>query len=79
MFGTADSMIDSARAFRDAMIKAGNRCELDEYADLPHGFFNVGRNGNQEFFATLAKVDQFLTSLGYLKGEPTVRAFFEVR
>jgi acetyl esterase/lipase len=77
MFGTADSMIDSARAFRDAMKKAGNRCELEEYADLPHGFFNVGRNGNKEFFATLKVVDQFLASIGYLTGKPTVEAFFE--
>jgi acetyl esterase len=77
MFGTADSMIDSARAFRDAMKKAGNRCELDEHADLGHGFFNVGRNENKEFYATLKTADKFLASLGYLKGEPTVDAFFE--
>jgi len=79
LFGTADSMIDSARAFRDAMKKGGNRCELEEYADLPHGFFNVGRNENKEFFATLERVDKFLASLGYLKGEPTVEAFFDDR
>jgi acetyl esterase/lipase len=79
MFGTADSMIDSARAYRDAMKNSGNRCELEEYPDLPHGFFNVGRNENKEFFATLEAADKFLGSLGYLKGEPTVDAFFEVR
>lgn len=77
-FGTADSMFESAQAFKTAMDKAGNRCELDAYEGLPHGFFNAGRNDNKPFIATLEKTDRFLTSLGYLSGPPTVIEFFEV-
>lgn len=76
-FGTADTMFESARAFQAAMEKAGNRCELDAYEGLPHGFFNAGRNDNKPFLATLEKADRFLGSLGYVSGPPTVAKFFE--
>ena len=68
-FGTADRMLDHARAFADQSKAAGNRCEVFTAAEQPHGFFN--RPPWQE--VTLRQADVFLASLGYLKGGPTVK------
>lgn len=68
-FGTADKMLDHARAFADKSKAVGNRCEVFTAAEQPHGFFN--RAPWQE--VTLRQTDVFLASLGYLKGEPTVK------
>lgn len=68
-FGTADKMLDHARAFADKSKAMENRCEIFSAAGQPHGFFN--RAPWQE--STLRQTDAFLTSLGYLKGEPTVK------
>lgn len=68
-FGTADRMLDHARVFADKSKAAGNRCEVFTAAEQPHGFFN--RPPWQD--VTLRQTDVFLASLGYLKGEPTVK------
>jgi len=65
----------NARAFAEAMKKAGNRCEFLAYEGGSHGFFNFGREGNTAFIKTLTAADSFLTSLGFLKGKPTVEAW----
>jgi acetyl esterase/lipase len=57
----------TAEQFDDAMQKAGNRCELIGYEGQPHGFFNYGRSENKYYGATLASLDKFLVSLGYLE------------
>ena len=44
------------------------RAELYTAADMPHGFFN--RSPWTE--VTAHKADEFLASLGYLKGPPTI-------
>lgn len=67
-FGTGDKMLDHARTFSDKSKALGNRCEVFTAAEQPHGFFN--RSPWQE--VTLRQTDVFLTSLGYLKGEPIV-------
>jgi hypothetical protein len=54
------------------MKSVGSRSELHLYKDAPHGFFNKGKKGNH-YPDTIAKMDKFLASLGYLKGEPTIR------
>ena len=64
--------VKTARLFGDAMLKAGNRCELIGYAGQTHGFFNYGRNDNQYYRQTLLALDQFLVSLGYLNGPATL-------
>lgn len=46
---------------------SGNRCELVGYPDQGHGFFNHGRGDNANFESTLEHLDEFLTSLGYLR------------
>ncbi len=58
--------------FTSAMTKAGNRCELVGYDDQPHGFFNYGRSENKYYEATIASLDNFLVSLGYLSPDTTV-------
>jgi len=75
--GKADTTVPfiTVDIFTQAMKKAGNRCELNDYEGETHGFFNFGRGGNKAFFDTLKKTDRFLASLGYLTGEPTVDDF----
>jgi len=73
--GEADTTVSiaSARAFTQAMTKAGNRCELKAYAGQGHGFFNQGRG--DAFAKTLREADEFLVSLGWLEGPDTVAQF----
>jgi acetyl esterase/lipase len=71
-FGTEDFLRPGAEFFFQEMKKAGNRCEFRLYDDQVHGFFNYGKNGNVYFRQTLTDADKFLTSLGYLDGEPRV-------
>lgn len=67
--GTSDDAvpIGSVRRFRDAVVKFGGRCELEEYEGRPHGFFNFGRGGGKDYRDTVAKTDAFLVSLGWLE------------
>jgi len=72
LIGTKDKFYESAQFFTEAMKKMGNRCELDSYENMPHGFFNFGKFNNKPFVRTLRTIDKFLASLGYLEGEPTI-------
>lgn len=67
--GKADTTVPykTAEAFAAKMKAAGNRCELDGYAEQAHGFFNYGRGTGEYYTKTVARMDTFLTSLGYLK------------
>jgi len=72
--GKADTTVPfkTTQLFEAAMKQAGNRCELIGYDGQPHGFFNFGRGENKHYVATVRALDQFLKSLGYLEGEPTI-------
>ncbi len=76
--GKADSTVPFAtvEVFAAAMTKAGNRCEVAGFERQQHGFFNFGRGDNSMFLATLTETDKFLSTLGWLSGEPKVDAFF---
>lgn len=74
-FGTDDFLLDGAHYFAERMAQAGNRCEMIEYEGYAHGFFNYGRHDNVPFRKTVAAMDRFLASLGYVEGDPTVDAF----
>lgn len=76
--GKADTTVPyaSAELFTKRMTAAGNRCELVGYEGKGHGFFNFGKAGNESGIETLKAADIFLTSLGWIKGSPTVDAFF---
>ena len=68
--GEADTTVPyrTIELFRDKMEDQGNRCTVVAYEGAGHGFFNFGRNDNAYFIDTVNKMDQFLVSLGYLRG-----------
>ncbi len=81
--GIADTTVPYAtvEAFTQLMKEAGNRCELVGFEGQGHGFFNTGRGGNakrlasedRSFKETMYRLDQFLSSLGYLQGKPSIK------
>ena len=71
--GTKDSLIPVATAekYRQLMEAKGRRCDLHLHEGQGHGFFNVK---NREYYdKTVAEMDGFLVSLGFLKPEPPSR------
>ncbi len=70
--GKADTTVPyvTAEAFTEKMKAAGNRCELVGYEGEKHGFFNYP---NKAYTDALRKTDEFLVSLGYLSGSPTLQ------
>ncbi len=73
--GSADKLIpvETAYDFQKAMEEAGQKCIVKIFEGEPHGFFNYGRNGNKPYYETVLATDRFLTSLGWLTGEPTIK------
>ena len=67
--GTKDNLIpvSTAESYKQKMIDVGSRCDLHLYEGQTHGFFNKGRNGDKAYNDTVAKMDQFLVSLEWLK------------
>ncbi|MFC2161488.1 hypothetical protein ACFLRX_07540 [Acidobacteriota bacterium] len=53
------------------MKEAGNRCDLHVNEGREHLF----HTDPDDFIDTLIKADRFLSSLGFLKGEPDVDWF----
>ena len=74
LHGKADTTVpySTAEAYVKEATKTGLRAELNGYDDMPHGFFNLGRYDNKMFLATVTRMDEFLGSLGYVKGRPMV-------
>lgn len=68
--GTKDNLVPvaTAEAYKQKMEDLGIRCDLHLYEGMPHGFFN-----KTKYTETLIEADRFLTSLGYLSGEPTLK------
>ncbi|OUX37731.1 MAG: hypothetical protein CBE26_02630 [Kiritimatiellaceae bacterium TMED266] len=64
LHGTADTTVPHSQAvdFRNAMKKAGHRCELRLYEDMPHGFFN-----KKKYDETLEEAENFIRSLGWIE------------
>lgn len=69
-FGTADRLRPMGTEYAARAKELGVRADLYAAADQPHGFFN--RSPWAE--ATARAADEFLASLGYLTGGPTVKA-----
>ncbi|WP_395739638.1 alpha/beta hydrolase [Prosthecobacter sp.] len=63
--GTGDTVTPyaGAKAFQEAMVKAGNRCELDTNEGGAHGYLMRSKALHDD---TLQKTDVFLKSLGLL-------------
>lgn len=72
--GTKDKLIpvETAKDFQARMRKVGSRSELMLFEGAAHGFFNFGRGDGSAYRKTVKAMDEFLTSLEYLKGEPTI-------
>ena len=51
------------------MKDTGNRCDLIGYDGQGHGFFNAGRKGEEYYEKTVAEMDKFLTSIGFINVE----------
>ena len=68
-FGTSDAMLDMGKEYVAKCKELGVKAELYTAAEQPHGFFNR----EPWLSVTTRKADEFLTGLGYLKGEPTLK------
>ena len=68
-YGTDDRLLRQGGEFVRRSKDLGHRAELFTADEQGHGFFN--RPPWRE--RTLRRADEFLVSLGYLKGEPTIR------
>ena len=64
--GEKDKLIPvaTAKEYQKRMKDVGARCDLHLYPGQPHGFFNKAK-----YEETVAEMDRFLVSLGYLKVE----------
>lgn len=68
-YGTADPMLEQGREYAATCKELGVRAEVFTADGQPHAFFNRA----PWVHLTTRKADEFLTSLGYLKGDPTVK------
>lgn len=68
--GEKDKLIpvETAQRYQRTMAEAGRRCDLHLFQQQEHGFFNF-KNPNY-YAATVAKMDKFLASLGYVEANP---------
>lgn len=75
LHGDVDKTVDIAtvRNFTKKMNTSGHKCELKEYKNMPHGFFNFGRSNNGPFYHTLSVADNFLIENGFLDPLPNVK------
>ncbi len=71
--GTADTTVPfyGVKIFSDQMKNAGNRCDLHVYEGREHLFH---RNPD-DYSDTMIKADRFLSSLGFIKGNPDIDWF----
>ncbi len=67
--GEADRSVPyrTAELFTEAMLEAGNSCELVGYPGEQHGFFNPRENDDRAYRDTTRRMDEFLVSLGWLE------------
>jgi acetyl esterase/lipase len=68
-FGTADKLKLGGDEYIQKARGLGLRAEMWAAADMPHGFFNKA----PWIQVTTKKMDEFLISLGYLGGDPTIK------
>ena len=72
-FGSEDKLGRNVNDFKAGMEKVGGRCEVRMYEGQGHSFFNFGDGSNKYYYDTLKEADKFLASLGWLRGEPTLK------
>jgi len=69
LYGTADPLIAQGQEYVERAKEVGARAEMFQAEGMTHAFFN--RSPWRE--RTTYRMDEFLTSLGYLKGKPTIQ------
>jgi len=69
LFGTKDNLLKNAEEFMAKSKEVGHRSEMYLAEGAGHGFFHQSPWREK----TLERADQFLASLGYLKGKPTIK------
>lgn len=76
MLGSKDKLfpVNLAQKYKASMEAYGNRCDLIVYENQDHAFFNFNKS-KEMHCKTIYDADIFLTSLGYLKGNPTIDTF----
>ena len=75
MHGLDDHIVppEQSKQFTAAMQKAGNRCDLVLIEGARHAFICTRYTAPEAVVVdAIRRADQFLISLGYLKGEPTL-------
>jgi acetyl esterase/lipase len=72
--GDADTTvpISNVEGFCKVMKEKGNRCELIVYEGQKHAFFNYGREDHKYYKLTVAEMDTFLQSIGFLSKKEVV-------
>ena len=72
--GTEDESVpfNHAIKFCEEMKKYGNNCNVVPFEGRKHGFFNY-HISEMDYHATMEKTDNFLSSIGYLKGDPIIK------
>jgi acetyl esterase/lipase len=68
-FGTDDFLFKQGQEFIQRSKELGHRSEMFEAEKQPHGFFHKTPWKEK----TLVRADEFLVSLGYLQGKPTIK------
>ena len=71
--GSEDKLIpvETLKTYETKMKALGIKCALHVYEGEGHGFFN---SKNRKYFhLTVIETDKFLSSLGWLKGSPTLQ------
>ncbi|MFO1447332.1 MAG: alpha/beta hydrolase [Opitutaceae bacterium] len=68
LIGSKDRLIPltTALRFQRTMEEQGNRCDLFIYGGADHGFFQYKKRERGHYAQTVAAVDAFLVSLGFL-------------
>jgi acetyl esterase/lipase len=67
-YGTSDRLLKQGEEFLQRSKELGHRCEMFTAEKQPHSFFNRP----PWYQKTLRRTDEFLVSLGYLQGKPTI-------
>jgi acetyl esterase len=69
LFGTKDNLLKQGEEFMARSKEIGQRTEMYLADGVGHGFFHQSPWREK----TLQRADEFLESLGYLKGKPTIK------
>ncbi|MDB2463136.1 alpha/beta hydrolase [Algibacter sp.] len=76
LLGSKDKLIPVSTAYKyqEKMEAVGSECEVIIYEGQEHGFFNQWKKEGPKYYKeSNIAADKFLQSLGYLKGEATLK------